>query len=123
MHWYLDVLKKYAVFEGRARRSEYWFFVLFNLLITIALIFIDAFMATMDPQVGIGVLSGLYSLGVLIPSISVLVRRLHDTNRSGWWFLLAFVPLLNLVLLVFMFLDGTAGDNDYGRDPKGPPRD
>jgi len=59
----------------------------------------------------------------LIPSIAVLMRRLHDTNRSGWWFLLAFVPLLNLVLLVFMFLDGTAGDNDYGRDPKGPPRD
>jgi uncharacterized membrane protein YhaH (DUF805 family) len=56
---------------------------------------------------------------VLIPSLAVLVRRLHDTNRSGWWFLLMFVPLLNLVLLVFMFLDGTAGTNDYGADPKG----
>jgi len=119
MNWYLEALKKYAVFEGRARRREYWFFVLFNLLITIALLFIDAFMATMNPQTGIGLLSALYTLGVLIPSISVLVRRLHDTNRSGWWFLLAFIPLLNLVLLVFMFLDGTSGDNDYGPDPKG----
>ena len=123
MNWYLEVLKKYAVFDGRARRREYWFFVLFNILITIALLFIDVFMATMEPQAGLGLLSGLYTLGVLIPSIAVLVRRLHDTNRSGWWFLLAFVPLLNLVLLVFMFLDGTAGDNDYGRDPKGPPQD
>ena len=123
MNWYLEALKKYAVFDGRARRREYWFFVLFNILITIALLFIDVFMATMEPQAGLGLLSGLYTLGVLIPSIAVLVRRLHDTNRSGWWFLLAFVPLLNLVLLVFMFLDGTAGDNDYGRDPKGPPRD
>ncbi len=120
MNWYLGALKKYAVFEGRARRREYWFFVLFNLLVTIALIFIDAFMATMNPQVGLGLLSGLYSLGVLIPSISVLVRRLHDTNRSGWWFWIGLVPLIGaIVLLVFMLLDGTAGDNDYGPDPKG----
>ena len=120
MHWYLDVLKKYAVFEGRARRSEYWFFTLFNFLIMLALIFLDVFMASANPQTGIGVLSGLYSLGVLIPSISVLVRRLHDTNRSGWWFWIFLVPLIGgLVLFVFMLLDGTAGDNDYGPDPKG----
>jgi len=120
MHWYLDVLKKYAVFEGRARRSEYWFFTLFNFLIMLALIFLDVFMASANPQTGIGVLSGLYSLGVLIPSISVLVRRLHDTNRSGWWFWIFLVPLIGgLVLFIFMLLDGTAGDNDYGPDPKG----
>jgi len=120
MHWYLDVLKKYAVFEGRARRSEYWFFTLFNFLIMLGLILIDVYMATANPQTGIGVLSGLYSLGVLIPSISVLVRRLHDTNRSGWWFWIGLVPLIGgLILLIFMFLDGTAGDNEYGPDPKG----
>ena len=119
MHWYLDVLKKYAVFEGRARRSEYWFFTLISFVITLGLIFIDVFMASANPQTGLGLLSGLYTLGVLIPTISVTVRRLHDTNRSGWWFLMAFIPLLNLVLLVFMFLDGTAGNNDYGSDPKG----
>jgi uncharacterized membrane protein YhaH (DUF805 family) len=119
MHWYLDVLKKYAVFDGRARRSEYWFFNLFSFLIVLVLIFLDVYMASANPETGIGLLSGLYYLGVLIPSIAVLVRRLHDTNRSGWWFLLAFIPLLNLVLLVFMFLDGTSGPNDYGADPKG----
>ncbi len=120
MNWYLGALKKYAVFEGRARRREYWFFVLFNILVTIALVFVDAFMATMNPQTGIGVLTGLYTLAVFIPSISVLVRRLHDTNRSGWWFWISLVPLIGgIVLLVFMLLDGTAGDNDYGPDQKG----
>ena len=120
MHWYLDVLKKYAVFEGRARRSEYWFFTLFNFLIMLALIFLDVFMASANPQTGIGVLSGLYSLGVLIPSISVLVRRLQYTKRSGWWFWIFLVPLIGgLVLFIFVLLDGTAGDNDYGPDPKG----
>ena len=120
MNWYLGALKKYAVFEGRARRREYWFFVLFNLLATILLLLIDVYMASVNPQTGLGVLSGLYSLAVILPSISVLVRRLHDTNRSGWWFWIGLIPLIGvIVLLVFMFLDGTAGDNDYGSDPKG----
>jgi uncharacterized membrane protein YhaH (DUF805 family) len=119
MSWYLAVLKKYAVFSGRARRKEYWFFVLFNFLISIALIFVDSAIGSLDANSGFGILSGIYSLGVLIPSLAVTVRRLHDTDRTGWWFLIAFIPLIGvIVLLVFMFLDGTPGNNSYGADPK-----
>lgn len=124
MHWYLAVLKNYFGFSGRARRSEYWFFVLFNFLIAIALAFVDGMVGTFDAQTGIGMLSGIYSLAVFIPTLAVTFRRLHDTNRTAWWLLIAFVPLIGaIVLLVFMFLEGTPGPNDYGRDPKGPADD
>lgn len=107
--WYPEVLKKYAVFGGRAHRREYWFFTLINLLIYIALVLVE------DQRV----LATIYSLAVLIPSIAVAVRRLHDTGRSGWWVLLGLVPILNIVLIVFLALDGQRGPNEYGPDPKG----
>lgn len=119
MSWYLAVLKNYVGFSGRARRKEYWFFALFNFIIMLALIFIDVSMMGGNGGTGVGVLSGLYSLAVLIPSLAVTVRRLHDTDRSGWWILIGIIPLIGLVLLVFMFLDGTPGNNSYGSDPKG----
>ena len=83
MNWYLGVLKKYADFNGRARRKEYWVFVLFNLIISCVLSVIDVFVGTYSAAMGVGILSGLYALGVLIPGIAVTVRRLHDTGRSG----------------------------------------
>ena len=120
MSWYLKVLKNYAGFSGRARRKEYWFFVLFNFIITLALFFVDVLIGAFNPQTGMGVLSGLYSLAVFIPTFAVTVRRLHDTSRTGWWLLIAFIPLIGaIVLLVFMFLDSTSGTNEYGPDPKG----
>lgn len=120
MDWYLIVLKKYLVFEGRARRKEYWFFILFNILIGIGLAIIDNMTGTLNAETGTGLLSGIYSLAVLIPTIAVAIRRLHDTDRSGWWLLLAFVPLIGgLVLLVFFVLDGTPGSNRFGPSPKG----
>ena len=120
MSWYLKVLKNYVGFSGRARRQEYWFFVLFNFIITLALIFLDVLVGSLNPQTGMGVLSGLYSLAVFIPTFAVTVRRLHDTSRTGWWLLIAFIPLIGaIVLLVFMFLDSTSGTNEYGPDPKG----
>ncbi len=120
MSWYLKVLKNYVGFSGRARRQEYWFFVLFNFIIGTALIFVDALIGTFNPQTGMGVLSGLYGLAVFIPALAVTVRRLHDTSRTGWWLLLVFLPLIGaIVLLVFMFLDSTSGTNEYGPDPKG----
>jgi uncharacterized membrane protein YhaH (DUF805 family) len=120
MDWYLIVLKQYLVFEGRARRKEYWFFILFNILIGIGLAIIDNMTGTLNPETGTGLLSGIYSLAVLIPTIAVAIRRLHDTDRSGWWLLLAFVPLIGgLVLLVFFVLDGTPGSNRFGPSPKG----
>jgi uncharacterized membrane protein YhaH (DUF805 family) len=119
MNWYVEVLKKYAVFSGRARRKEYWMFFLFNLIITFVLILIDSLMGTISPQSGLGLLSGLYSLAVLIPSIAVTIRRLHDIGRSGWWILISLVPVLGgIVLLIFMVLDSEPGANQYGPNPK-----
>ena len=119
MNWYLQVLKKYAVFSGRARRKEYWFFVLFNIIFSIAFTVIDGVTGTLDPTMGIGLLSLLYSLAVLIPSISVTVRRLHDIGRSGWWLLIILIPLLGaIILLVFMFLDSKSEESQYGANPK-----
>jgi uncharacterized membrane protein YhaH (DUF805 family) len=114
MNWYLDVLKKYAVFTGRARRKEYWMFALFNVIIAIALGIIEGIVG------GPGVLGGLYGLAVLIPSIAVGVRRLHDTGRSGWWILIGLVPVIGfIVLIVFFTTDGQPGTNQYGPNPKG----
>src|SRR3954469_25884693 len=119
MSWYLEVMKKYAVFGGRAQRKEYWMFFLFNFIITIVLIGIDNLIGAFSPQAGIGLLLGLYCLAVLIPSIAVTVRRLHDTGRSGWWILIALVPFIGgIVLLVFMVLDSQPGENQYGPNPK-----
>jgi uncharacterized membrane protein YhaH (DUF805 family) len=119
MSWYLEVLKKYAVFEGRARRKEYWFFYLINLVIIFVLILIDSLIGTFSPEAGIGLFSGLYALAVFIPSIAVIVRRLHDTGRSGWWILIALVPIIgSIVLLIFMLLDSEPGANQYGPNPK-----
>jgi len=85
MKWYLKVLKEYTNFEGRARRTEYWMFALFNFLI-----------------------------------VGVMVRRLHDTDRSGWWYFISFVPLVgSLILLFFLVQDGTVGNNQFGENPKG----
>lgn len=109
MNWYVGVLKKYAVFNGRARRTEYWMFFLFNLLISIGLAFADRAMGYKD---GNGPLRGLYALAVFLPSIGVAIRRMHDSNHSGWWILL---PVVNLV---FLLLPGTPGLNRFGDDPK-----
>jgi uncharacterized membrane protein YhaH (DUF805 family) len=120
MDWYLDILKnKYAQFTGRARRKEYWYFVLFNLLASIVLGVVDGITGTYSEDAGLGLLGGIYALAVFIPSIAVAMRRLHDTGRSGWWLLLALIPILGfLVLLVFMLLDSEPGDNQYGPNPK-----
>ena len=119
MHWYFEVLKKYAVFSGRARRKEYWYFCLFNILAYILLIVIDHLIGTFNSRAGIGLLEGLYSLAVLLPGIGVTVRRLHDTNRSGWWIFIVLVPLIGaIVLLVFTVQDSQPGENQYGPNPK-----
>lgn len=119
MNWYLEVLKKYAVFSGRARRKEYWFFVLFNIIISIVLAVIDGVTGSFSPEAEMGLLGGIYTLAVLIPGIAVSVRRLHDTERSGWWLLIALVPLIGaIVLLVFMVQDSKPGQNQYGANPK-----
>lgn len=106
MNYYLAVLKKYAVFNGRARRSEYWYFALSSIVISIALGIIGIVAKT--PLLG-----NIYSLAVLIPSIAVGVRRMHDIDKSGWYLL---IPIYNIILLAAV---GTNGPNEYGEDPKG----
>ncbi len=119
MNWYIEVLRKYAVFEGRARRTEFWMFVLFNIIIGAVLGIIDTILGLRISHNGAGVLGSLYSLGVLVPSLAVAVRRLHDTNRSGWWLFIGLIPLIGfIVLIVWYATEGTRGPNQYGSDPK-----
>ena len=115
---YVAVLKQYTAFGGRARRKEYWLFHLVSVLICIALVIVDSITGTVSSS-GLGLLSGLYVLATLLPSLSVSVRRLHDTNRSGWWILISLVPLIGpIVLLVFLVQDSQAETNPYGPNPK-----
>jgi putative ABC transporter len=119
MNWYLHVLKNYATFSGRARRKEYWMFFLFNVLISLGLGVLDVVAGTYSVEYETGFFSALYSLLVLIPSIAVSVRRLHDTNRSGWWVVISLIPIIGvLVLFVFTCLDSQPGTNRFGVNPK-----
>lgn len=118
MEWYLKVLKQYADFEGRARRKEYWMFVLINFLISTVLSIVDRMMGL---TMGIGM---VYSLFVLIPGISVGVRRLHDIGKSGWWMLLLLIPILGWIWLIVLYAtDSQPGDNDFGPNPKDGPEE
>ena len=119
MSYYLTVLQKYAVFEGRARRAEFWFFGLFNGIISIVLGILGAMIAGGDTDHPALFISNLYGLAVLLPSLAVSVRRLHDTGRSGWWLLIGLIPIVGaVVLLVFYVQDSDSGDNEYGPNPK-----
>jgi uncharacterized membrane protein YhaH (DUF805 family) len=105
MNWYVDVLKNYALFTGRARRKEYWMFFLFNIVISIGI----SIVATL---IKVPLLSTIYSLAILCPAIAVGIRRMHDTGRSGWWII---VPIANLI---FACTDSQPGSNEYGPNPK-----
>lgn len=113
MNWYLGCLKKYADFTARARRKELWMFILF--------FYIFGFVAlALDCVLGTGAtLGSLYMLAMMLPCYAVAARRLHDTNRSGWWMLIGFVPIVGGIwLFVLMVLDGNRGANRFGADPK-----
>ncbi len=111
MKWYLKVLKQYAVFSGRARRKEYWMFVLFNFIIAMILGFVEG-AANINSSSENSILANIYQLAILIPSIAVGVRRMHDVGKSGWFLL---IPIYNFILSVS---DGNKGSNEYGADPK-----
>ncbi len=118
--WFFDVLKnKYATFEGRARRKEYWNFQLVAYVIGIGLLFIDVLTGTFNSDVSMGLLSGIYGVAIIIPSIAVSIRRLHDTNHSGLWFLLFFIPFVGALILIILYVrDSTPEQNKYGPNPK-----
>ena len=118
MNWYLAALQKYVQFSGRARRKEYWFFVLFNMIISIVLTAIDGVTGTLNAESGMGLLSGIYALAVLIPSIAVGFRRLHDTGRSAWWFLILLIPLIGIIVILVFLIQDSQEENEYGASPK-----
>jgi uncharacterized membrane protein YhaH (DUF805 family) len=122
MDWMLMPLRRYAEFSGRSQRKEYWMFFLFVILASIATGIVDGILGLNTMIAGMyGPFTSLLLLGTIIPSIAVGVRRLHDTDRSGWWYLIAFVPFVGaIVLLVFFVMDGTNGPNRFGPDPKNP---
>jgi uncharacterized membrane protein YhaH (DUF805 family) len=112
VNWYLAVLKNYVGFNGRARRTEFWMFVLFNAIIAIVLQIIGLALKNQ-------ILLYLYDLAVLLPSLAVGARRLHDTDKSGWWQLIGLIPVVGwIVLIVFFATAGQPGNNQYGPDPK-----
>ena len=118
MNWYLEVLKKYAVFSGRARRKEYWFFVLFNAIFAIAAMILDNILGLAIEDAGYGPFYILYALATIVPGVAVSVRRLHDIGKSGWYILLAIIPCVGaIILLIFDLTPGDPGDNEYGPDP------
>lgn len=119
MNWYLAAVRKYAVFEGRARRKEYWYFFLFYVIFVWLALFLDFVLGTISMELEIGLLSGAFSIAMALPYVAVSIRRLHDTDRSGWWFLIQFIPIVGTVwFFVLMVFDGQAGDNRFGADPK-----
>jgi len=123
MHWYLKVLRQYFDFTGRARRSEYWYFVLFNFLFSLVSIAFDAFYGFIldipDWETTWEFYYPFYALLTLIPALAVTVRRLHDTGHSGWWYLILLLPILGWIwLLILLFTDSERKDNKWGPSPK-----
>ncbi len=113
MNYYIECFKKYVCFSGRARRKEYWMFVLFNMVISFVLGFFDGVIGVES------LFSGLYGLVVFLPGLAVSVRRLHDIGRSGWWLLIGLIPFVGaIVLFVFDCMDSQPETNQYGPNPK-----
>jgi len=113
MTWYLNVLKKYAVFEGRARRKEYWMFILFNIIFAFLVSIINIQLR------GFYIIFGIYILAMIIPTISVIVRRLHDIGKSGFWIFIRLIPIIGGIwMLILLCTEGQTGANQYGEDPK-----
>ena len=125
--YFIDTIKnKYAKFDGRASRSEYWFYALFYLIIAIVVGMLDTFL--INPMLGVtpelagegGILQIILALALLIPSIAIGIRRLHDIGKSGWWLLIGLIPIIGaLVLIYFYVTDSQAGSNQFGENPKG----
>ena len=117
MNYYIECIKKYAVFEGRARRKEYWMFVLFNVLAQVAIGFVCGLVGLVEEA---GTIGSLYGLALLLPGIAVTVRRLHDTDHSGWWLFITMIPVIGaIIFLVFLCSDSKPGENRFGPNPKG----
>ncbi len=124
INWFITTLKKSFDFTGRARRKEFWNFILIYLLVLMSLGIAESLTNVIKVEIGmglhIGLLNGIYILLMLCPTLTVTTRRLHDTNRSGWWQLINLVPFAGfIVMLIFTSEDGCPGENQYGKNPRG----
>ncbi len=118
MNYYFAAFRKYAVFKGRSTRSEYWYFTLFNILAVGVFGLIDQLMGTFNFDAGYGPLSAIYTLAMILPGLGVSIRRLHDTGRSGWWFMITIIPVIGLLVFwYFALLDSDPNPNEYGESP------
>ena len=119
--WYKKVVfENYANFNGRARRSEYWYFALMNLIILIIAAVLDSVLGFNFSPLPYGYLYLLVGLATFIPGLAVAVRRLHDVGKSGWFYFIVLIPIIGAIwLLVLFFTEGNQGENQYGSDPKG----
>lgn len=112
MNWYIKCWQQYADFRGRARRSEYWYFVLFNLIV-------ETVLEAIAYLLGANFLLSIYGLAIFIPSLAVGVRRLHDAGKSGWYMLVALIPLIGWIWLIILYCrDSQHGTNEWGPNPK-----
>ena len=120
IQWYKKVvIENYANFNGRARRSEYWYFTLANLILLTIGVILDNVLGINFGRIPYGPISIFYYLAILIPGLAVIVRRLHDVGKSGWYFFISFIPFIGGIWLLVLFLtDSQAGDNQYGPNPK-----
>lgn len=121
MQWFTLALRRYAVFSGRSQRAEFWFFMLLSTLIQVALMVLDDAMGWVFHVDGIenGVSSTIALMALLLPTLSVGARRLHDIGKSGWWQLLILLPVVGFIILLFFWVrDGQAGQNAHGNNPK-----
>ena len=119
MNWWITCMKKYVVFSGRSRRTEYWMFALINTIISIIAMVLDNVLGTTTEDKRSGLFSGLFALATLLPSVAVYVRRLHDVGKSGWWMFIGLIPIVGVIwLFVLTVTDSQPGDNEYGENPK-----
>jgi uncharacterized membrane protein YhaH (DUF805 family) len=110
--------RQYVGFTGRARRSEYWWFVLFGVLVSIVTGLLDVMLGTMNDDTNVGVIGTIASLALILPSLAVAIRRLHDTSRTGWWILIGLIPIVGWIILIVFYVQDSHPDNEYGRSPK-----
>ncbi|MGB0894677.1 MAG: DUF805 domain-containing protein [Parashewanella sp.] len=111
MDYFIGCFKKYADFTDRARRAEFWYFQLFALIVNVVLSLIAEF-------TGVSIFGFIFSIVVILPSLAVGARRLHDTGRSGWWQLIALIPLIGIIVLIVFWAQDSHSDNEYGANPK-----
>lgn len=111
MEYFIDAMKRYADFSGRARRKQYWMFILFYVILSIVVNIVDGILGTIF-------LSAILTLVMIVPSLAIGARRLHDTGRSGWWQLLYLIPLIGFIVMIVFLVQDSHPDNDYGPNPK-----